>query len=57
MADSEELKQLRDRSRDIIISTCNAIGCKDCGLKRDGGCASSELESKIAELEHPEFFR
>lgn len=50
-----EIKQLRERSRDIIINTCNTIGCKDCGLKWGGGCASSELEGKITELEYPEF--
>jgi len=50
-----EIKELRDRSRNIILNTCNTIGCKDCDLKWEGGCASSELESKIMDLEYPEF--
>lgn len=55
MSNEIEIKQLRERSRDVIVNTCNEIGCKNCNLKWDGGCVSSELESKIAELEHPEF--
>jgi len=50
-----ELEALRERSRDVIINTCNEIGCKNCGLKWDGGCVSSELENRIADLEYPQF--
>tara|TARA_R110000851_G_scaffold59557_1_gene137817 strand:- start:149 stop:334 length:186 start_codon:yes stop_codon:yes gene_type:complete len=55
MSNGIEIKELRVRSRRIILDTCNTIGCKDCDLKWDGGCASSELENKIADLEYPEF--
>ena len=55
MSNSAEIESLRERSKSIIINTCNTIGCKDCDLKWDGGCASSELENKIADLEYPEF--
>ena len=55
MNESVELTELRNRSRNIILNTCNTIGCKDCDLKWEGGCASSELENKIADLEFPEF--
>jgi len=50
-----EIKELKDRSRNIILNTCNTIGCKDCSLKWDDGCASVELENKIADLEFHEF--
>jgi hypothetical protein len=55
MSNEIEINQLRERSRDVIINVCNEIGCKNCNLKWDGGCASSDLENKIAELEYPEF--
>ena len=55
MSNEIHIKDLRERSRNIILNTCNTIGCKDCDLKWEGGCASSELENKIADLEHPEF--
>jgi hypothetical protein len=55
MNESAELKDLRERSKNIILGTCNTIGCKDCDLKWDGGCASSELELRIMDLEFPEF--
>lgn len=52
---SAELKQLNDRYTRIIVNTCNVIGCKDCDLKWDGGCSSSELQSQIMDLEFKEF--
>ena len=55
MSNEIEIRGLRERSRSIILNTCNTVGCKDCDLKWDGGCASSELENKIADLEYPEF--
>ena len=55
MSESIELTELRNRSRNIILNTCNKIGCKDCDLKWEGGCASSELENRIMDLEFPEF--
>lgn len=55
MSDSIELTELRNRSRNIILNTCNKIGCKDCDLKWEGGCSSSELESKIMDIEMADF--
>ena len=44
-------KQLKERHRSIIINTCNVVGCKDCDLKWEGGCASSYLQEQIMEIE------
>lgn len=50
-----ELEQLIQRQRDLIIGTCNKVGCGNCGLEwEDDGkktCSSMELESKIHDLE------
>lgn len=49
------LEELRERSKNLIIGTCNTIGCGNCGLEweEDGvkKCSSTELESEIYELE------
>ena len=50
-----ELESLHARQKVIILGTCNTIGCKDCDLKWDGGCASSELQEKIMDIEMAEF--
>lgn len=55
MSNEIEINELRERSRNIILNTCNTISCKDCDLKWEGGCASSELEGKIADLEYKDF--
>lgn len=49
-----ELEQLHERQRQIIIGTCNTIGCKDCHLKWEDGCASSELQNQIMDIEFKE---
>ena len=46
-----ELKDLRDRLRNVIVGTCNEVGCKGCDLKWDGGCSASELEGRIMDIE------
>lgn len=46
-----ELERLIERHRNIIINTCNVVGCKDCGLKWEGGCASSDLQGQIMDIE------
>ena len=46
-----EIKDLQDRLRAVIAGTCNKVGCKNCGLKWDGGCSASELESRIMDIE------
>lgn len=30
-----ELEQVRDRTRDLITSTCNIVGCDNCPYKWD----------------------
>ena len=52
-----EIDSLRARSKSIIINTCNVIGCKDCDLKWEGGCSSSELEGKITDLEMADYIK
>lgn len=47
-------KNLEDRLRSVIHKTCNAIGCKNCGLKHDDGCTATELQDKILEIEFEE---
>ena len=47
---SNELDDLRDRLRNVILGTCNTVGCKDCDLKWDDSCSAVELDSKINEL-------
>jgi hypothetical protein len=49
-----ELQLLEDRFKDLILNTCNKIGCDKCGYKYDGGCSSTILQDKIMELEYPE---
>lgn len=46
-----ELQELRDRLRNVIVGTCNTIGCKDCDLKWDNGCQAEELEDQIWKIE------
>ncbi len=53
--DMSELEQLRQRQRDLIIGTCNKLGCGNCGLEwEENGskrCSSTELESRIMDIE------
>lgn len=51
MQNEAELKDLNDRLRNVIQETCNKIGCKNCGLKWDGGCSATELQNKIMDIE------
>lgn len=46
-----QLKELEDRLRNVIHSTCNSIGCKNCDLKYDDGCSATDLQNEIADLE------
>ena len=43
--------ELQDRLRVVITETCNKVGCKNCGLKWEGGCSATELEEKILDIE------
>ena len=51
-----ELNDLNDRLREVILGTCNTVGCKDCDLKwgdswENQSCSSVELQNKIYDLE------
>lgn len=52
---NNELKDLHDRMRNIILNTCNKIGCGNCGLEwneeGESKCSATELQSKIMDLE------
>ena len=41
------IEDLHNRQRDIILNTCNKIGCKDCDLKWEDSCSANELQNKI----------
>lgn len=49
-----EINDLESRLKNIIINTCNKIGCDNCGLswKENGNvkCSATELESKIFDI-------
>lgn len=45
------MEELQERLRNVILNTCNKIGCKDCGLKWDDGCSAIELRNNIDSLE------
>ena len=47
-------EELQQRLRNIILYTCNKVGCENCGLKWGKGCSATELEYKITELEMKE---
>ena len=50
-----EVESLRDRLKNVIVGTCNTIGCDGCGLKwREDGenkCSAIELENDIWNIE------
>lgn len=46
----DALEDIRDRLRNVILNTCNKIGCDNCDLKWDDGCSATELQGKELEL-------
>lgn len=46
-----ELEDLESRLKHIIKTQCNIDGCKNCGMKWDGGCSATELNNQIMEVE------
>jgi hypothetical protein len=44
-------EELRIRLKDVIINTCNKVGCKDCSLKWEGGCVAVDLENRLYDSE------
>ena len=49
-----ELEDLRDRLKNVIVNTCNTIGCDNCDLKWPEGCSATELQNKIHDIEFGE---
>lgn len=54
-----DISDLEDRLRNIIIGTCNTIGCDNCGLKwiENGKeeCSATELQGKILDEQFPQY--
>lgn len=50
-----ELQDLIARQTQIIKTVCNVVGCKDCGLKWDSGCSSTDLQDRIIDIEMQEY--
>lgn len=54
-----DLENLNERLKNVILGTCNTVGCDGCGLKwtEDGKekCSATELQGKIMDLEMKEF--
>lgn len=52
------LPELRERLRQVIVGTCNTVGCRDCDLKNDfdgkDGCAATDLQNKVLDAEAEE---
>ena len=51
-----EIEDLRSRLKNIIMNTCNKIGCENCGLKFNsdngsGECSATDLHERIHILE------
>jgi len=47
-------EELRIRLKDVIINTCNKVGCKNCDLKWDDGCAATDLQDRLDDAEMDE---
>jgi hypothetical protein len=46
-----EVEQIRERLKNVIINTCNKIGCDNCDLKwGKDECIATELQSKEMDL-------
>lgn len=49
-----ELEVIRERLKNIILNTCNKIGCDNCGLSwtEDGKekCSATELQGKELDI-------
>lgn len=51
MQNNSELEDLKIRLKNVIVGTCNTVGCENCGLKWDDGCSATELDCKIMDIE------
>ncbi len=49
------LDELQVRLKNVIVGTCNSVGCKDCDLKWHDGdeqkCSATELQGEIMDIE------
>lgn len=52
----DEIDTLENRLKDVIVYTCNKIGCENCGLSwTENGkekCSATELQGKIYDLKY-----
>lgn len=48
---SKYIEDLQSRLKNVILNTCNTIGCDNCDLRWDGGCSALDLQDKIADEE------
>lgn len=50
-----DIEALKDRLKNVIVGTCNTVGCDGCDLKwQEGGdnkCSATELENNIWDIE------
>lgn len=47
------VRELHKRLKNIILNTCNKIGCKNCDLKWDDKrCQAMDVQDQLFEAEH-----
>lgn len=47
MSRDEELENIRERLKDVIVNFCNKLGCGKCGLEYgNGDCSATDLQHK-----------
>ena len=49
-----ELEDLHDRLRNLIVNTCNTVGCKNCPFIydiEDNICEATILQGRILDIE------
>jgi len=47
-------EELGERLKNVILNTCNTIGCAKCDLKWKDGCSALDLQDKIFDAERDE---
>ena len=52
------INELQERLKDLILNTCNIVGCDECGLQFDSPyssgsneCSATDLQDRIADLQ------
>lgn len=53
MKDKAEIQRLENKLRNVILGTCNVIGCRNCPLEKDvdGDCEATFLQNAITRIE------